>query len=285
MTNDETTTSNDVDSSRETPLTPTVSSRSPDSEVSRRSVLRATTAATATVVGISGAATAATQQTTFELGGEVSGWQGQSPSSIEGETNPTLALTAGTEYEVIWENLDGAPHNFVIVNANGDTLVQSEIVSEQGATQTVTFTASEEMTEYFCQPHSQSMRGTTNISTGTEDTATPTETDTQTETETQTETISTETDTQTEGDASQTATPTESATPNETAAPTPDESTNETSDGPLMADEACPANGSRSQNDTCARDDRTPDSESNNAQFDQLLRLLLRLIRQLIRGG
>lgn len=265
----------------------------PDSEMSRRSVLKATTAATATVIGVSAAPTVAAQQTTFELGGETSGWRGRSPSSIEGQTNPTLELEAGAEYAIVWENLDGAPHNVVIEDANGNTLVRSELITEQGATQTVTFTASEEMAEYYCEAHPQSMRGTTNVSgSASEGTATPADTATETPTDTATPTNTetpTDTATPTETESSPTATPTETTTApsTETATATENETTNETSGGPLMADEACPKNGTQSphRNDTCATNKDGTGSKSNEDQLAQLIRLLIRLLRQLLGGG
>lgn len=128
-----------------------------------------------------------TQQ--IELIGRAGGWEGVAPSSIEGQMNPTLALVAGTEYEVTWTNGDGAPHNFNVEDGEGSILVTTEIMSEQDATQTTTFTASEAMAEYFCEVHPTSMRGSVDISMATEtETATPTETDTPTETEMETET-------------------------------------------------------------------------------------------------
>ena len=99
------------------------------------------------------------QGETIRLGGEVQGWQGRAPSSIEGTVNPTLNLEAGTEYTVVWENLDGQPHDFDIRNESGESVVDSDIISEQGATTEVTFTASEEMATYVCSVHPTSMRG------------------------------------------------------------------------------------------------------------------------------
>ncbi|WP_339102818.1 hypothetical protein [Haloterrigena salinisoli] len=95
----------------------------------------------------------------FQLIGEASAWQGAAPDAIAGEANPTLQLEAGTECALVWENGDGLQHNFAIEDANGEDLLASELVREQGATQSVTFTASEEMSEYYCQVHPRSMRG------------------------------------------------------------------------------------------------------------------------------
>jgi glucose/arabinose dehydrogenase len=60
--------------------------------------------------------------TTIELGGEIPGWVGQAPSSIEGTTNPTLRLQAGAEYTVSWVNLDGAPHDFHVLDSEGNEI-------------------------------------------------------------------------------------------------------------------------------------------------------------------
>jgi glucose/arabinose dehydrogenase len=112
----------------------------------------------------------------IELIGRVSGWVGVAPSSIAGQTNPPLSLEAGTDYELTWTNGDGAPHNFNIEDTQGSVLVETEIMSEQGATQTVTFTARESMAEYFCAVHPQSMRGEIQLETR-QKTPTPTPTE------------------------------------------------------------------------------------------------------------
>ena len=95
----------------------------------------------------------------FQLLGEASAWRGDAPDDISDEENPTLELEADTEYVLVWENADGLQHNFAIEDENGEDLQASELVREEGATQTVTFTATEEMAEYYCQVHPQSMRG------------------------------------------------------------------------------------------------------------------------------
>ncbi len=100
----------------------------------------------------------------FELGGDVGGWYGRSPAGIADQTNPTLSLSAGQQYEVTWENLDGQPHNLVLRDDAGNQLVRSDVMSEQGATQTVVFTATEAMTAYICEVHPDAMVGA--VSTG-----------------------------------------------------------------------------------------------------------------------
>ncbi|WP_158057488.1 outer membrane protein assembly factor BamB family protein [Halorussus halophilus] len=104
--------------------------------------------------------------TEFRFGGQISGWQGRAPESISGATNPTLNLEAGNRYRVVWENVDGAPHDFVIQNSNGDRIVGTEVFSQQGQTVTLTFDATAEMAQYICTVHPNSMVGEVQVSGG-----------------------------------------------------------------------------------------------------------------------
>ncbi|GAB7095354.1 hypothetical protein JCM30237_25070 [Halolamina litorea] len=138
-----------------------------ESSTSRRRLLQGVGVA-GLGLGLAGFA-AQQKSTTFVFDGEVEAWQGQSPESILG-ANPTLPLQAGQEYTVEWENVDGQPHNFVILDANEEQLLRTEIITEQGATQSVTFTATEEMATYLCEVHPTTMVGdieVTGSSTGT----------------------------------------------------------------------------------------------------------------------
>lgn len=223
--------------------------------VSRRTVVKTAAMATGLLAGVGFSDTVTAQQTTFRLGGRIAGWQGRSPSSIQGQTNPTLSLMPGKTYKIVWENLDGTPHNVVIEDANGNNLVRTKIITEQGATQSVTFTASKQMAEYYCEVHPQSMRGSVNVSgAGAGGTPTPTPSPSPSPTPTDT--------------------PTETATPSKTPTATP----NKTADGPLMADDACPENASDQRDNTCAEDGRT------DVDFEQLRQLLNRLLRRLFGG-
>ena len=123
-----------------------------------------TTMAAGSLVAASGRTDAQTE--TFRLGGEVQAWQGQKPSSIAGKSNPTLKLKPGQKYRVVWENLDGQPHNFVLLDSSGNALESSDIMSQKGATQTVTFTATSKMAKYHCQVHPTTMVGTIQLPGG-----------------------------------------------------------------------------------------------------------------------
>ena len=112
---------------------------------------RETTGATTTGGEVAG--------TPIILGGEVEHWYGLAPSAIHGEENPTLSLREGERYTVIWINLDGAEHEFIIEDANGEELAATESAETPGETRSVTFTASPEMAEYYCEYHPQAMRG------------------------------------------------------------------------------------------------------------------------------
>ncbi|WP_225335126.1 cupredoxin domain-containing protein [Halomicrobium urmianum] len=133
---------------------------------------------------------AQTEPEQIELGGDTTGWVGRAPADIEDETNPTLTLVPGRSYEVVWENVDGVPHNFVVRDGSGEDLIRSEIISEEGATQTVEFEATDAMAEYLCEVHPNTMVGDVSIEAA-QDTATPTPTpeaeQERTETETETE--------------------------------------------------------------------------------------------------
>ncbi|WP_227354309.1 cupredoxin domain-containing protein [Haladaptatus salinisoli] len=123
-----------------------------------------TTLAAGSLAGVSARASA--QAETFRLGGEVAAWHGRAPQSIAGQDNPTLQVEAGRRYRVVWENMDGQPHNFQILDSDGNALLTSETIQQRGATQTVTFTASPAMAQYRCQIHPTTMLGEMQISGG-----------------------------------------------------------------------------------------------------------------------
>lgn len=133
--------------------------------MSRRQILSA-----AAVITVSGGAASLVgaqeaQQPNIELEAYAGGWEGvihRGPpdppgDKIEGETNPTLTFEKGVDYTITWTNEDGQPHNFVIEDIDGEEIVQTEVISE--GSQTVEFTATEVMAEYYCEVHPQSMRG------------------------------------------------------------------------------------------------------------------------------
>ena len=133
-------------------------------EMSRRQIL------SAAVITVSGGAVSLVgaqeaQQPNIELEAYTGGWEGvihRGPpdppgDKIEGETNPTLTFEDGVDYTVTWTNEDGQPHNFVIEDSSGEEIVQTEVISE--GSQTVEFTATGVMAEYYCEVHPQSMRG------------------------------------------------------------------------------------------------------------------------------
>jgi hypothetical protein len=127
--------------------------------VTRRSFVRATGAVAAAGTGGLLADDAAAQARTYRFGGEVAAWQGREPASVAGQSNPTIELQAGREYEFWFENIDGQPHNIVIQDADGNAIVESELVTEEGATTSITFTATPRMTTYICTVHPTTMVG------------------------------------------------------------------------------------------------------------------------------
>lgn len=93
------------------------------------------------------------------LGGQVSGWQGKLPESIRSDRNPSLELRPGGKYKISWINLDGAKHQFQILDNNGNVLEETQADKQRGITRSVTFTATKKMKRYRCKYHPQSMHG------------------------------------------------------------------------------------------------------------------------------
>lgn len=203
---------------------------------SRRRFLKATVAVGA-VAGLNVAVLAQDGDQKFVLlGARVEGWQPYrlpgDASAEEADPNPTLTLEAGTAYTLMWRNLDGVPHNFAILDSDGenlqvlqvlevesdafeavnetpedetiapenvtvgnataanvttvpgDELVEStEQIGEEGAVQAVRFTATEEMAEYTCEVHPNTMAGDVEVTEAETGTETDTETTTTTETD------------------------------------------------------------------------------------------------------
>jgi glucose/arabinose dehydrogenase len=136
-------------------------------DTSRRRFLATAVATSGTLTGINGSTVAHAQSTpetirpsqTVRLGGELTGWVGRAPAAIRGRTNPTLALEPGRTYRITWENTDGRRHNVALLDSEGAVRKRTPFVTERGAVQTFTFTATREMVEYVCEAHPTSMRG------------------------------------------------------------------------------------------------------------------------------
>ncbi|ELZ24559.1 blue (type 1) copper domain-containing protein [Haloterrigena salina JCM 13891] len=106
--------------------------------------------------------------TTVEFSGQTTEWEGLAPSQIEGESNPTLILQEGEDYTIGWTEGDGSDHNIEIWDENGEIVndLSTEIVSEPDEAQMLDLTASSEMAQYVCQPHSSQMVGDLQIEGG-----------------------------------------------------------------------------------------------------------------------
>ncbi|MGQ3412893.1 plastocyanin/azurin family copper-binding protein [Natrinema sp. LN54] len=83
------------------------------------------------------------------------GWTGKSPSSIEGQENPTIALQEGETYTIGWDEGDGQGHNFAIYDDSEGVVgdYSTEQVSEPGEDQVYEIEVTSEMAEYVCEPH------------------------------------------------------------------------------------------------------------------------------------
>ncbi|NUB92112.1 hypothetical protein HT576_13905 [Haloterrigena sp. SYSU A121-1] len=100
------------------------------------------------------------------LAGRSEYWYGIAPEEIEGEENPTLDLAAGTEYELVWINVDGAEHELIIETEDGEELEESDSSEEAGEAVSMTFEASEDAAEYYCEYHPEAMRGDVELGQG-----------------------------------------------------------------------------------------------------------------------
>ncbi|MFC6766074.1 cupredoxin domain-containing protein [Natrinema soli] len=95
------------------------------------------------------------------LEGRIEGWTGVEPNVISGQTNPTLVFVEGETYQITWENADGAGHN-IEIRDEGDEVVDdysTDVMAEEGETQTLEFEATSEMAQYVCNPHEDTMVG------------------------------------------------------------------------------------------------------------------------------
>lgn len=99
--------------------------------------------------------------TTIVFNGLSSSWEGKQPADIDGVDNPTLVLEEGGEYEIGWDEGDGAPHNIAIRDDSGNVIddLATETVSTPDDEQFLTFEASSEMADYVCEPHLTDMVG------------------------------------------------------------------------------------------------------------------------------
>lgn len=159
---------------------------------SRRRVLQAMggASAVATVTGLTSAqettsdspeqetTTAGSEATPIVLGGQVTYWLGLAPAPIESQQNPTLQLQTGEQYRLIWVNLDGERHQWQIEDGEGTILQQTDPTQRVGATQSITFQATDEMAQYRCQFHPEQMQGAIELGAGVETTTTAETTDT-----------------------------------------------------------------------------------------------------------
>ena len=92
--------------------------------------------------------------TTITLEAHMSGWKGLEPAAIEGETNPSLVLEAGAEYEIGWEQGDGRQHNIELWDAD-EELVDDDYATDltDDPAETIAFAATDEIAYYRCNPH------------------------------------------------------------------------------------------------------------------------------------
>lgn len=136
-------------------------------ETTRRRILQTTGGSL--LIGLIGISVSAQEneeaiepETEILLDGQTDGWIGVEPDSITDEENPTLVLTAGDSYEITFENVDGGDHNLEIVDEDDDVVdeYETDTIDEEGDTETLEIDeVSDEMIEYVCRQHDETMRG------------------------------------------------------------------------------------------------------------------------------
>lgn len=97
----------------------------------------------------------------IHLEGYVGGWVGVEPAHIDRVENPTLVLFEGRTYEISWENRDNMKHNLAIWNADDERVEEhaTDVVDDQGGTETLAFTPTAEMSIYICEHQPGIQRG------------------------------------------------------------------------------------------------------------------------------
>lgn len=95
----------------------------------------------------------------IELEGYTEAWEAVSPAPIEGDENPALVLIKGNEFTVTWTNGDGAPHDFTLWNQDQEEIDSTDTVEEEGEEASLTFEATEEIVQYVCTVHPDTMIG------------------------------------------------------------------------------------------------------------------------------
>ncbi|ELY95570.1 cupredoxin domain-containing protein [Natrialba taiwanensis] len=100
-------------------------------------------------------------ETRIELDAQTPGWVGIEPEAIADEDNPTLTLQDGETYEIGWEEGDGASHNIELVDENDEVVddYETEEATEGGEDQFIEFDVTDEIVEYVCRVHPNTMRG------------------------------------------------------------------------------------------------------------------------------
>ncbi|AGB38081.1 hypothetical protein [Natronococcus occultus] len=86
-------------------------------------------------------------------------WVGEAPSVIENEENPTLELTAGDEYDIGYVNRDADSHGLAIWGDGDEEREATDVTEEEDTQQWLTVEADEELTEYRCPVHPETMTG------------------------------------------------------------------------------------------------------------------------------
>lgn len=139
-------------------------------QTARRTFLKATAAAGG-IAGLGGLTTAQDTEDvdrTIEFDGVIPGWirttEGIDAEESARSLNPTLKLEAGKTYEIRWTNGDGVAHAFTVIDEDGTWIASTDLAFGTGSTETLRFTATAEMNQYYCPVHPGQMIGQIEVS-------------------------------------------------------------------------------------------------------------------------
>ena len=107
----------------------------------------------------------------IELEGATANWVGLEPAPIEDAENPVLVLEEGEEYTITITSGDGAIHNLQLRDEDDEPVdgLETEFVESDEQTETLTFTATDALVTYVCEPHEATMRGDVTVVESSDD--------------------------------------------------------------------------------------------------------------------
>jgi plastocyanin len=110
------------------------------------------------------------QEVDIALEATSDGWVGLAPSEIEGETNPTIQMTEGEEYDIgIARSVARDDISLSIVDEDGNTIESTQVLNDHGPTHQITVEATTEMVGYLADAEPETFGGDIEVEPTTND--------------------------------------------------------------------------------------------------------------------